>query len=66
MLTGAALVVLGLAGAGWSVRAATGGVRPLDLFGALGAPLAISVALFGVAALAVPDFLAGLFSGLFR
>ncbi len=51
------LVTGGAAGAGWALRAATGRRRPLDLLGALLAPLFIVAALAGGVGLLVPHFL---------
>jgi hypothetical protein len=51
------LVVGGSAGAGWALRAATGRRRPVDLAGALVAPLFVMVALTGGVMLLVPHFL---------
>jgi hypothetical protein len=47
----------GVVGAGWALRAATGRRRPLDLAGALLAPLFIGCALAGGVLLLVPRFL---------
>jgi hypothetical protein len=56
-MLGGALLLIGLAASAWGVRAATSGARPLDLAGALVAPLGIAVAAVGAAALAVAGFL---------
>ncbi len=54
---GLVLVVGGVAGAGWALRAATGRRRPLDIAGALVAPLCIVAALTGGVMLLVPSLL---------
>jgi hypothetical protein len=51
------LVVGGSAGAGWALRAATGRRRPLDIVGALLAPLFVGLAVVGGIELFVPHFL---------
>jgi len=51
------LVVGGLAGAGWALRAATGRRRPFDVIGAIVAPFCVVVALIGAVMLFVPHFL---------
>jgi hypothetical protein len=51
------LVVGGVAGAGWALRAATGRRRPLDVVGALVAPPCIVAAIVGGVMLFVPHFL---------
>ena len=51
------LVVGGSAGAGWALRAATGRRRPLDLAGALLAPVFVGAAVVGGIMLFVPHFL---------
>jgi hypothetical protein len=51
------LVVGGLTGAGWALRAATGRRRPYDVIGAVVAPFCIVVALIGGVMLFVPHFL---------
>lgn len=57
MIAAATLVVAGVAGAGWALRAATGRRRPLDIAGALLAPLFIALALAGGVLAFVPHFL---------
>ena len=57
MIAALLLVVGGSAGAGWAVRAATGRQRPLDLLGALLAPLFVGLAVTGGIMLFVPHFL---------
>jgi hypothetical protein len=56
-LLGAALVLAGGAGAVYCVIAATTRRRPVDLLAALGAPLALALALVGGVLLFVPGFL---------
>ncbi|HEX8952815.1 MAG TPA: hypothetical protein VF945_13260 [Polyangia bacterium] len=51
------LVGGGVAGAGWALRAATGRRRPLDVVGALVAPVCIVAALVGGVMLLVPSLL---------
>ena len=51
------LVIGGAAGAGWALRAATGRRRPLDVVGAIVAPVCIVAALVGGVMLFVPRFL---------
>ena len=51
------LVAGGSAGAGWALRAATGRRRPLDVVGALVAPVCIALALTGGVMLLVPSLL---------
>jgi len=51
------LVVGGSAGAGWALRAATGRRRPLDVTGAIVAPVCIVAALTGGVMLFVPSLL---------
>ncbi len=57
MIGALALVGAGVAGAGWALRAATGRRRPLDLVGALLAPVFIAVALTGGVMAFVPHLL---------
>jgi hypothetical protein len=57
LILGLLLVVGGLAGAGWALRAATGRRRPHDIIGAVVAPFCIVVALIGGVMLFVPHFL---------
>ena len=57
MIAALLLVVGGSAGAGWAVRAATGRQRPLELAGALLAPLFVGIAVVGGIMLFVPHFL---------
>jgi hypothetical protein len=56
-LAAALLLIGGSAGAGWSLRAALTRRRPLDLVGALLAPLFVLAALAGGVALLSPAFL---------
>ena len=56
-MIGALLVVGGVAGAGWALRAATGRRRPLDVAGALIAPVCIVAALVGGVMLLAPSLL---------
>jgi hypothetical protein len=53
----ALLLVVGGVGAGWSLRTALTRRRPLDLLGALLAPLFLVAALVGALSLLVPGFL---------
>ncbi len=57
MIAAVSLVALGVAGASWALRAATGRRRPLDLVGALLAPLFIALALTGGVLAFVPQLL---------
>jgi hypothetical protein len=57
LIGGLVLVVGGAAGAGWALRAATGRRRPLDVVGALVAPLCIVAALVGGVMLLAPSLL---------
>ena len=57
MIGALVLVVGGAAGAGWGLRAATGRRRPLDVAGALVAPVGIVAALVGGVMLLVPSLL---------
>jgi hypothetical protein len=57
MIGAVLLVVGGVAGAGWGLRAATARRRPYDVLGALVAPLAIAAALTGGVMLFVPSLL---------
>ena len=57
MIGGLVLVAGGLAGAGWALRAATARRRPMDLLGALLAPLFVAAALVGGVMCCVPGFL---------
>ena len=57
MIGGLLLVVGGVAGAGWALRAATGRRRPFDVLGALVAPACIVAALVGGVMLLVPSLL---------
>jgi hypothetical protein len=54
---GALLIVAGAVGAGWSLRAATSRRRPLDLLGALAAPVFVVAMLVGGLLLLSPRFL---------
>ena len=56
-MAGIALLVLGAALAGWGTRAATVAARPVDLVGALAAPVGVVLMLVGAVSLAVPGFL---------
>ncbi len=56
-MIGALLVVGGAAGAGWAFVAATSRRRPLDIVGALMAPLFVVAALAGGVALLAPQLL---------
>lgn len=56
-LLGALLVVSGGAGAGWALRTATSRQRPVDLLGALLAPVFVICMLVGGVLCFVPDFL---------
>jgi hypothetical protein len=56
-LLGALLVVSGGAGAGWAFRVATSRQRPIDLLGALLAPVFVICMLVGGVLCFVPDFL---------
>jgi hypothetical protein len=56
-LLGALLVASGGAGAGWALKTATSRQRPLDLLGALLAPLFVGCILIGGVLCFVPDFL---------
>jgi len=57
LIAGLLLVAGGAAGAGWALRAATGRRRPLDVVGALVAPLCIVAAITGGVMLLVPSLL---------
>jgi hypothetical protein len=57
VIGGLALVVVGAAGAGWALRAATSRRRPLDIVGALLAPLFVAALLVGGVMCFVPGFL---------
>ena len=57
MIVAALLVAVGVGGASWALRAATGRRRPLDLVGALLAPLFVTLALAGGVLALVPRFL---------
>jgi hypothetical protein len=57
VIGGLALVVGGAAGAGWALRAATSRRRPIDLAGALLAPLFVAAVLVGGVMCFVPGFL---------
>ena len=56
-LVGALLLVVGGAGASWSLRAALTRRRPISLLAALLAPLFVLAALVGGVTLLVPRFL---------
>ena len=57
MIGGLALVAGGAAGAAWALRAATSRRRPMDLAGALLAPLFVAAAVVGGVMCCVPGFL---------
>ncbi len=57
MIGGLALVVGGAAGAGWALRAATSRRRPIDLAGALLAPLFVAAFVVGGVMCFVPHLL---------
>jgi hypothetical protein len=57
VIAGVLLVLVGLAGAGWSVDAASSRGRPVDIGAALLAPVFILCAIVGAVACFVPRFL---------
>lgn len=57
MIGAIVLAAGGAAGAAWALRAATGRRRPLDVVGALVAPVCIVAALVGGVMLLVPSLL---------
>jgi hypothetical protein len=57
VIGGLVLVASGAAGAAWAVRAATSRRRPVDLAGALLAPLFVAAACVGGVICFVPGFL---------
>jgi hypothetical protein len=56
VIVGALLILAGAAGAAWAMRVATLRRRPLDLVGALLAPLFIALAVMGGVRLLLPRF----------
>ena len=57
MIGGIVLVAGGVAGASWALRAATARRRPMDILGALLAPVFVAAALAGGVMCCVPGFL---------
>jgi hypothetical protein len=56
-MAGILLLLVGVALLGWGARSAASGKRPLDLVGAVAAPVGVALCLVGALALAVPHFL---------